>query len=318
MQIETAFSRLLESDEITSQFKICLFIDGLDEFKEPNQSFSGLSRVLQSWTSLRDVKLCVSSREEAAILNTFRASERMFLHTMTTSDIERVVRRKLEPNPDFRKLWEPYYPGSEYFLKSLIENAKGVFLWVVVVLNLLEDELATQVATIQGLQRILETAPQELDELYSKTLERVPWHHRRGAYFIFAMMLRFRGHCLAGTGDFPRQLSRTVTPVHRELSTFGLSYILDGFEKSGYINERIEFSVPLFAQSDSDQRSIVRHREEQGLSKLQNWCKNLVVGTESGGVQLIQFTHRSVLDFLCNKLQTFAREWRIDDNWVAE
>jgi hypothetical protein len=246
-QVKTAFDRLLNCEEIFAHFKICLFIDGLDEFDGPTESLWSFSSKLHNWTECDNVK-----------------------------------------------------------------NAEGVFLWVVLLLKWMEDELATGAASFQALQQLVETAPRELDEFFARILESIPKHHSRGAYFILAMMLRVRGYCIG------RECSRDIPGVDdgfREPSIFGLSYIFDAFDsyRPGDGNRRIALPVPPCAH-----RSDYRDRQLQTVSRLQSWCKGLVEARESRGVRIAMFTHRSVPDFLSSALQDIAPKWNMDDNWIAE
>ncbi|KAK1758915.1 hypothetical protein QBC47DRAFT_314808 [Echria macrotheca] len=314
-QVTAAFDRLLGSAETIPRFKICLFIDGLDEFDEPAESLWAFSSKLQTWAECDNVKLCVSSREEAPILKAFSSAHRVILHTVTSSDVEVLVRSRLESNPHFQMLARSDPAGgasSSRFQSSIVENAEGVFLWVVLLLKWVEEELATGTGSFQALRRLVETAPQELDQFFMRILDSIPKHHSRGAYFIFAMMLRTRGYCISHecSQDIP-----TVDEGFRELSIFGLSYVFDAFERAKTRDGNRHTAFPTTPCAD---RSEYRNREHQAVSRLQSWCKGLAEVKESNCVRIAMFTHRSVPDFLSSALQDIARKWSIDDNWIAE
>ncbi len=72
-EVSAAFQKLISSSEITDKFRICFFIDGLDEFQELGESYWRLADKLQEWcnNSKGAVKLCVSSREYPEIEDQF-------------------------------------------------------------------------------------------------------------------------------------------------------------------------------------------------------------------------------------------------------
>ena len=313
-EVKAALDRFLDSAKRISRFKICLFIDGLDEFDEPAESLWGFSSKLQTWAECDDVKLCVSSRGETPILRAFSSAHRITLHTLTRSDVEILVHSRLESNSHFQILArsDPAAEESSRLKSSIVDNAEGVFLWVVLLLKWMEEELATGAVSFQALQRIVETAPQELDQFFTRILKSIPKHHSRGAYFVFAMMLRTRGYCIDHEGY---KDTKKRNGDFYELSIFSLSYIFDGFEsaKIGDGNRRIAFSAATCAE-----RNEYRDRQLKTVSRLQSWCKSLAEVKGMGNRRYATFTHRSVPKFLSSALQDIAPRWGINDNWIAE
>ncbi|KAK3381201.1 hypothetical protein B0H63DRAFT_523936 [Podospora didyma] len=145
-QVKTVFDRLLEHVGHSSQFKICLFIDGLDEFDELAESRGGFCRKFHDWSECGGgdhVKLCVSSRQDPPILNAFPSARRSELHALTYTDIEVLVHSKLESNPHFQNLGQADIHTTVSLQDSIAHRAEGVFVWVVFLLKWIEEELAT-------------------------------------------------------------------------------------------------------------------------------------------------------------------------------
>ncbi|KAK4675962.1 hypothetical protein QC764_507830 [Podospora pseudoanserina] len=317
-QINNAVKRLLTAEEISARFKICLFIDGLDEFDEPSQSLWAFCDRLGSWAKHRNVKLCVSSREETPILGALHCAHRITLHHLTDADIGALVHERLSSNPYFQRVALSDTDGrQDKTTRLIIDNAKGVFLWVVFLLKLIEEELPNQRSTsFHTIHRLIETAPDELNEFFRRIFKTIPKHHARGAHFVLAMMLRLRGYCIAG--DYSNNFSpaKNVT-TSQALTLFGLSYIFDSFDncQHNYEDRPFLFPVPLCSNEHD-----YRKREIQTAERLQSWCKGLIeVRTlNSDRKHAADFTHRSVSDFLCTELRDLAPNWKIDDDWVAE
>ncbi|KAK0671548.1 hypothetical protein QBC41DRAFT_54841 [Cercophora samala] len=308
-EVKTAFGRLLTTQEILDRFKICLFIDGLDEFEEPTQSLWAFCTELGNWAKCDNVKLCVSSREETPILEALSFAHRITLQTLTAVDVEKLIRSRLDRNDLFQRFTDV---EKSRVRELIVANAAGVFLWVVLLLKLIEEELAQQVASFWTLDRLIKTTPLDLDEFFKRIFQTIPKHHRRGAYFVFAALLRHQGYCVAE--DYSWRLFY-IGASDRDLSLIGLSYILDSFADCGSGDRFTPLNFPIPPCADE---SEVSERESQTTSRLQRWCRGLVETRERDSIQVALFTHRSVSDFLCGELQKFAPEWCIDDNWIAE
>jgi hypothetical protein len=193
--------------------------------------------------------------------------------------------------------WLTIFDITKLLCSRLIERAEGAFLWLVLLLKWIDDELTVGTTSFGALRRLVETAPRELDDFFRSMLEGIPKHHSRRAYFIFAIMLRVHGFCIdrdfcQDKGDLENKLGGLVEP-----SIFGLSYIFDAFENaSRYGNIRITLLVLPCANT-----SEYRVRESQTVSTLQSWCKDLAEVRKTDGRQV------------ANALQEFAPKYNMDD-----
>ncbi|KAK0716338.1 hypothetical protein B0H67DRAFT_667139, partial [Lasiosphaeris hirsuta] len=161
-EVKAAFNNLLGSDTTFARYKLCLFMDGLDEFDEPETSTSSFCCQLNEWAHRQfDVKLCVSSREYPTIIDAFRDAQRFTLQKVTVSDIARLVDDTLTRNQHFQDLELREKPSvrGQSFQYSIVRKAEGVFLWVVLLLKWIEEDLATGSTSFDALQHIVDTAP---------------------------------------------------------------------------------------------------------------------------------------------------------------
>jgi len=90
-------------------------------------------KLLASWTTTapRDVKLCVSSREYNIFINAFSAEKRLRLHELTSFNIEAYARDKLAEIPNKE--------AKGNLIRLIISKAKGIFLWVALVVKQIRD-----------------------------------------------------------------------------------------------------------------------------------------------------------------------------------
>jgi hypothetical protein len=80
-----AFNRLVDSEAGMRDHCLCLFIDSLDEFGDPEEHHAMLAERLHNWTDVnRDgLKVCILSREENSFLYQFSQQQRLRLHFLT-------------------------------------------------------------------------------------------------------------------------------------------------------------------------------------------------------------------------------------------
>ena len=107
--------------------RLCIFIDGLDEFHGNQDTLLDLVRDLGQTSR---VKLCLSSRPETSFRDELGYSAMLKLQDLTDPDIRKYVSDKLERTP----LRGSQAPHSSLQLKvtvdKIVQKAEGVFLWV--------------------------------------------------------------------------------------------------------------------------------------------------------------------------------------------
>ena len=148
--------------------KICLFIDGLDEFDgdhgEIISLFTGIAE-----SSNCQVKICLSSRPWPVFEEAFRSIPSLKLQDLTSNDMTQYVVDKLNGDIRTRQLVKQDPECAQELVTEIVNRADGVFLWItLIVRSLLRGFRHDQ--EICDLQDHLRTFPTDLDELFQCTL----------------------------------------------------------------------------------------------------------------------------------------------------
>jgi hypothetical protein len=164
--------------------KLCLFIDGLDEFAgDHNELLSLFSEI----TANKRVKLCVASRPWVVFEEGFNRKPHLMLQDLTYPDIWHYVSSNFHENTTFARLQqlEPIFAGQ--LVENIASKASGVFLWVqLVVRSILAGITAGD--RVEDLQRRLDLLPEDLENLYDKILESADEFYRDHAAQLFELM----------------------------------------------------------------------------------------------------------------------------------
>ncbi|KIN07657.1 hypothetical protein OIDMADRAFT_109094, partial [Oidiodendron maius Zn] len=175
--------RAITDLEIASadKFKLCLFIDGLDEFDGDPEN---ITEVFQRLSTSAHIKVCLSSRPWLIFEEAFNHGPNLRLENLTWGDIQDYVRDKLDANPKMQQLVKMDPSQSLTFSRTIVSKANGVFLWVKLVVASLLNGLRNR-DEICDLQRRLEVIPSELDNLYNHMLGRIEPVYIQKAIQIF-------------------------------------------------------------------------------------------------------------------------------------
>ena len=148
--------------------KFLFFIDGLDEYSGRP---SDIVEVLQKVACLSNVKICISSRPWPAFETAFGADEtkKLYLHELTKHDIMRYVESKLNKNEHYcqAKTQDPIY-GE--LVSKIADKAKGVFLWVYLVVRSLLEGFENGDSN-PFLHERVDELPEELEDLFRRMLD---------------------------------------------------------------------------------------------------------------------------------------------------
>ncbi len=157
-----AIGQLKERSGASARF--CFFIDGLDEFDGDADHIVTVLESLRSWP---DVKLCVSSRPWYEFIDAFGRpfDPHLALEDLTREDIRIYVRDTLEENSRFRAL-RARDDRSQDLVHEIVDKARGVFLWVTLVVRSLLKGLRNA-DRISDLQRRLQEFPETLEKYFS-------------------------------------------------------------------------------------------------------------------------------------------------------
>lgn len=272
-----AIEQLKEQSGVRAKF--CFFIDGLDEYDgDPDRIVS----VLESLRSWPDIKLCISSRPYNEFIDAFgRSSDpQLTLEDLTREDIRIYVRNTLEENLRFRAL-KARDDRSQDLVHEIVEKARGVFLWVILVVRSLLAGLRNA-DRIYDLQKRLQEFPETLEKYFSHMITSVEPVYREQTAQAFEFALK------------------TEQPLSLMMYSFLDEEDLDAVAAAPF--------NPLTTEEISSRQDDMRRR-------LNGRCKGLLEVVSSEVVNLfgpstytyrfhapkVEFHHRTVRDFLHTK-----------------
>ncbi|KAK7893787.1 hypothetical protein LTR67_006488 [Exophiala xenobiotica] len=183
-ELQSAF-KIIGSQK-TRATKFCFFIDGLDEYDGLSHE---IAQTVQDLSASPNIKVCVASRP----WNTFEAAfgsdtkSLVRLHEHTQDDIRLYVHEMIGKHKLFQQLKDED-DRYQRVLQKIVEKAKGVFLWVFLVVRNLKETLPNE-DTVEGLEQIVDDFPTELEEYFERMLDNIPrrYHEPSSSIFLSAM-----------------------------------------------------------------------------------------------------------------------------------
>ncbi|KAH6702908.1 hypothetical protein BKA61DRAFT_494586 [Leptodontidium sp. MPI-SDFR-AT-0119] len=158
--LSIAFQVLVSQTEIP--MKLCLFIDGLDEY---DGSDLDIAKLFGDVVVSTHVKVCTSSRPHVVFEDAFSKRPQLRLQDLTSNDIRRYVLDRLVGDPMMEQMACKEPARCTELVSEIVGNADGVFLWVTLVVTSLLNGLANG-DRISHLQKRLKTLPKDLTALY--------------------------------------------------------------------------------------------------------------------------------------------------------
>jgi hypothetical protein len=321
-EISDAFEILMKGKEILSEFRLCFFIDGLDEFEEDyklqSETQATLAAKLNKWTTSSDgqVKICVSSRPLLEFTGTFPVSQQVTLQSLTADDIQTLVATRLEKDEHFQNLRnksEDIENRCDALVQKILDEAEGVFLWVVLVLHELGQALSDE--SVEVLERIVANAHKELKEFIKTILESIHRHHRQSSYYFLAIIMRMNG-ILTSEVKAEAALRAAVEAAvkwhgHREyfISLEEGAMFFDAADKGNLLG--CDESSALITRDFLNDQEAMKKEKERLLTR----CRSLV---DVDGNLNIRFTHRSIPESLQILFTSNELEESVQDERVAE
>ena len=154
-------------------FRLALFIDGLDEFDGDPKD---IIRLVQNINLKQNVKICVASRPWTAFTDAFAQSPSLTMQRLTEKDILTYVHGQFETCRAYNERKAAFPEAVATLLKDVVLRAEGVFLWVSVVVRSLKEDMEDGQSPSE-LQAILQSLPEDITSLYTKIWQQV---QRRG------------------------------------------------------------------------------------------------------------------------------------------
>ncbi|KAL4910870.1 hypothetical protein BDW74DRAFT_172330 [Aspergillus multicolor] len=173
-------------------YRICLFIDGLDELAGDDDQREKVFHFLHASSQEMYIKLCVSSRPWELFKDNFSSYPHLRLEELTSLDIKRYIDEKLEANERFLVLRQQNTSLCIQLVREIIERAKGVWLWVVLVTRSLLRGLRNH-DTVADLLDRLRAVPEELEEYFLQMFSNIEPFYRPKSLKLLKMALNFPG-----------------------------------------------------------------------------------------------------------------------------
>jgi hypothetical protein len=170
---------ILQQDPIDC--KICILIDGLEEFQGTYTDIDALCSLIRELAESTKVKLIVSSRPLIPFEDRFKHYKSLVVHDITWRDIRTIVEQKLGSHPRLLALLAQNRQPLSEIVDDIVRKSSGVFLWVHLAINAMLEGLQND----DGLDQLLQTlskVPAELEHIISYLLAKVPKRYRCEAY----------------------------------------------------------------------------------------------------------------------------------------
>ncbi|KAL9023218.1 MAG: hypothetical protein Q9180_008327, partial [Flavoplaca navasiana] len=183
-RLDDTLARFLEAKP--PAMRICMFIDGLDEFVGDEDR---LIDTIHFLSHASGTKVCASSRPEQIFRQGFAASPQLKLQDLNFSDIRKATVERLLP------ALKAHVPCGEWELDRLVndvvQKSQGIFLWADLMTKNLKRG-ARNADRFEELEQRLERTPDTIDGLYEHMLGRLDKHYLRDAARYFHHLLMFQ------------------------------------------------------------------------------------------------------------------------------
>jgi hypothetical protein len=194
--LKETLSAIISKADLDSN--VLLFLDGLDECEGNHKDQLDL---LQSWITPAkskkfQIKLCIACRGDLPVFsNRLAKSHTLEMHNWTKSDIRTYVEKELEKSFGLSPI-RPALRQAEIksrLISTILKNARGVFLWVKLVVSTLAVEIEDGLSST-SLQSELEEVPPELDAIYGHIIKKIPQKYLYDAFRYFKALLKAPGN----------------------------------------------------------------------------------------------------------------------------
>lgn len=182
-ELKKAFWRL--SHQKKSTMKLCLFIDGIDEYEGDHNEVCELLTTISESPNLKTV---LSSREIPACVAAFAKYPHLRLQDLTYGDMKLYVDENLGNHPYMKTLEVLEGNSARLLVSEIASKASGVFLWLMLVTKSLLNGLQNS-DRIVDLRRRLEELPDDLSNLYEHMLGKMSPRYQEEASKIIQVVL---------------------------------------------------------------------------------------------------------------------------------
>lgn len=259
---------------VSSKAKICLFIDGLDEFEGGDDDLNSLVTWVKTLVGTLPVKLCVASRPWRVFEDALQDRRHLFMENSNFKDIQQYVWRRFHDDPNFRAKEDMEVTFCNQLLHEIVKKAEGVFLWVHLVCTRLLQAMSRG-DLIGDLRRILNSLPVQMKKLYSHILHNLDFKDQAAKYFLLLQACSGRADALifSFADDIGEDQEFSLKIPTRALTQAQTEYRISELGKR--LNSRCKGLLSIAADA-SDTSDTTMHSD---------------IGT-------IQYCHRSAKDYL--------------------
>lgn len=248
--------------------RICLFVDGLDEFHGTDETREDLIFLLQELARNDNAKICLSSRPWNIFNDAFGSGPMLRLEDLTRGDIQRYVNTKLTQHCRFQALKRDYEAQCLSLIDSIVEKASGVFLWVYLVVRSLTQGLRDEDG-LADLRRRLDLIPADLELYFDQMLSTIdPFYLPRSS-----------------------QLFQLTLCTDRRLSQLTLSFIHE--DNPGTLIKLLQKDTAATVRDTHNSTSRRVNALSKGFLEI-----NRTDSTSPYFSYVVDFLHRTVRDFL--------------------
>jgi hypothetical protein len=177
-ELKSGFEKL--ATQTITPLKICILIDGIDEF---DSDHAEISEFIFSTTS-PSFRAIVSSRPIPECVDVFGECPSLRLQDLTYGDIKSYTNERVLSHRRWKELMEEEGVQAIQLLDDIVNKAEGVFLWVILVIASLLEGLRNY-DRVSDLRRRLDVLPSDLENLYSHMLNKLqPLYRRQGSQLL--------------------------------------------------------------------------------------------------------------------------------------
>lgn len=185
-KLQEALFRIINQQ--STGLDVCIFIDALDEYDGPPEF---IAQFLLDITGQRNshtrLKILFSSRPWDKFTKAFRNCPGFRIHEHTENDVRELCSHVIKTEcPDSKEIL--------LLVEEIVKRAKGVFLWVKLVLYEMSKITSSAPREDEGgtlslkLRETLQSLPHDLIQYYSSIAERIPSPFRREAFCLLEVV----------------------------------------------------------------------------------------------------------------------------------
>lgn len=286
-ELEEALSRVLQSN---TDARFCFFLDGLDEYMD---ELHELIQSLETLSKFPHVKVCITSRPSAILIQEFKERPRLTVEKFTKPDIKQYIKLELESLERFQHLRSKDIKRADRIIDDLLDQSRGIFLWVHLVMKRLVDELRYQ-GTLLDVEAKIKSFPDGLEALFKDIMDRIDPEDR---IYMARLLFVLEGYKPGDSENRPKSIGWAYCLIeeHRNPSL--------AFESKAIPAQDFELTTDTLQDVDLSEYSATAE------VRVKRWCHDLIesqdtpvvsheIAARTGNDRKLVFTHRTVYDYV--------------------